>query len=372
MPSLVFVTPVVPDPRREGSALRIWHVLRIFAQYGFTITILPIQHQFKSIPEATIRERTIYWESSGIQVLVRNTSFLDYISRIADTHTLFWYDAYISAEIALPRLKTMYPKACHAFDTVDLAHRRFFREAKIKDNKKLLLRAIDVKRKEYALAAKANVTIMISKEEEAILKKDLPSATLFYLPNVHPCQHQTPQFENRNGVSFVGNYLHTPNLDAVNWFIKEIWPLCLERSPDLRLNLVGSGPLNSLNLSEIKNVNLVGYVNDLEDFLSRSRLTIAPLRFGAGIKGKVLFSLSQGIPCVGTTVAAEGMEFLTNKGFTLAESPEAFAVAVEQLHNNQDIWSKQRNKGLYTVEKAFGLSASEDRIKAFIDHFTPT
>lgn len=370
MPVLALVTAAVPDPRREGAAFRLLQLMQLCLAQGLSVRIVPLQAEFASVSAETLQERHTYWKQQGIEVMNALESSREHFEAAGHSYAVYWYDSYIAASLAMPELKARFPQACHVFDTVDLAHRRYFREAKLFDNKKLLLKAIKTKQLEYELADLASVTIAISEDEALALGTDLPNARITYFPNIHALKHDTSLFDSRMGVVFIGNYDHRPNVDAVEWLCRDIWPICLELDPNLELNLVGAGSLDSVNIPKQMNIHTIGYVEDLDAYLDRPRLTIAPLRYGAGIKGKVLLSMSQGVPCVLSSMGAEGIPLSKRQSEDLIhDEARDIARAVVRLHNDAVFWALHRDLGYSLIEANYSMAISQGRMSAFFKEY---
>jgi len=163
---------------------------------------------------------------------------------------------------------------------------------------------------------------------------------------------------------FVGGFQHTPNVDAAKWFVQEIWPLVRQQLPDARFHLIGSkAPDDIRALGEEEGVQFHGFVPDIEPFLDNCRVAVAPLRFGAGVKGKVNLSMSYGQPVVATGVATEGMQTRHAVDVLNADEPEAFAKAVVTLYRDKDLWEKLSGNGLKNVERWFSFDAARQNVE---------
>ena len=153
---------------------------------------------------------------------------------------------------------------------------------------------------------------------------------------------------------FVGGYRHTPNVDAVLWLAKEIFPLVRLRNPHIRLHLVGSDTPDSVrDLGALPGIVVHGHVPDLTPLLDRTRINLAPLRYGAGVKGKINHSLAHGLPVVATTCAAEGMQLTHRVDAMVADSAADFAQSVLELYGDADLWQRLASAGLENTRQHF-------------------
>ena len=155
--------------------------------------------------------------------------------------------------------------------------------------------------------SQSDLTIVVSEAEVAELANEAPDAKVAIISNIHEVTHDSPGFDDRSGVMFVGGFQHPPNIDAVEYYATEIWPLLTELCPDLETYIIGSRMPDSLKrLGESKGLTMLGFVEDLTPYYESCKLAIAPLRYGAGVKGKVNQALSYGLPVVGSPTLSRG------------------------------------------------------------------
>jgi glycosyltransferase involved in cell wall biosynthesis len=213
---------------------------------------------------------------------------------------------------------------------------------------------------EVAAARATDATIAISEDERSAMLRLVPNATVVVLPNVFTSPAAPAGgLDGRAGLLFVGGFGHVPNGDAIRWFAAEIWPMIHAEEPDCRLLVVGSNPGDDvLALAAIPGVEVTGYVTDLEPIYARARVTIAPLRFGAGAKGKVGESLAHGVPVVATTIGAEGMGLVDGENVLVADTGTQFAAQVLQLMRSDDLWLRLSRNGVDHVARAFSPDAA--------------
>jgi glycosyltransferase involved in cell wall biosynthesis len=174
-----------------------------------------------------------------------------------------------------------------------------------------------------------------------------------------------PGPQGRKNIIFVGGFWHKPNADAVAWFVREIWPLVLAKAPDCRFLVVGSNPgPEMLAMAKAPNVDVLGFVPDIEPLYDSARVCVAPIRFGAGVKGKVGQSMAHGLPVVATSVGAEGMQLQDGKHLLVADEPEAFARHVLSLLTDDALWRGTQENARDFVESRFSSRALTDKVGA--------
>jgi SAM-dependent methyltransferase len=168
-------------------------------------------------------------------------------------------------------------------------------------------------------------------------------------------------FSGREDLAFVGGYQHTPNIDAAIYFVRELFPLIRRRLPGVKCHLIGSRVPPQVADLAAADVIVRGFIPDLGAALDQIKLTVVPLRYGAGTKGKIGTSLSHGVPCVSTTLGVEGMDLASERDILIADSPEEFADAVARLYTDAALWSRVSAAGLRFVREHFSFDRG-DRI----------
>jgi glycosyltransferase involved in cell wall biosynthesis len=191
-----------------------------------------------------------------------------------------------------------------------------------------------------------------------------PEAVVEVLPNVFKTDDDvSPDLSGRDGVLFIGGFGHVPNGDAVHWFASEVWPLIRQMIPDCRWRIVGSSmPDDIVALGNLPGVEVLGQVAELAPLYRRVRVSIAPLRFGAGAKGKVGQSLAYGVPAVCTSIGAEGMGLVDGVHVLIADEPERLAEQVVRLLRDDVLWAALSANGLAHVRSAFSVDQTRRRV----------
>jgi glycosyltransferase involved in cell wall biosynthesis len=206
------------------------------------------------------------------------------------------------------------------------------------------------------VARACDVTWVTSDAERELLQDAVPNVDVQVVPTVYEGSAEGLPFDERSGLLFVGGFEHAPNVDAVLWFVREIWPAARKQLPPrVVLTIVGSKVPPEIFDLESPETNVVGHVPDLTEYFRRCRLSIAPLRFGAGLKGKVHQSLVRGLPCVTTTIGAEGLGLTSGENILIADDPDAFSRAVASLYQDRSSWERLAAAGRRHMEESFGL-----------------
>jgi GT2 family glycosyltransferase len=261
------------------------------------------------------------------------------------------------------------------FDSVDLHFQRLELEKELE-----VFRYVDVKpatpstnleiekirRSEIAAAKLADLSIAVSVEEQETLASFVPGAVVEVLRNVNHIPNKIKDFDARTGIVFIGGFAHEPNLDGILWFLNDIWPLVDDAVRSQGLKIIGSQTPKILKELKAENVEILGYVPDSNSIVSNSRLSIAPLRYGAGMKGKVTQAISLGTPVVGTTYAFQGLNEDTEVKWWEENDPSQFAKKINHVYANQELWQSMQELGRsYSSSYLSRLRARQDLIRIF-------
>jgi len=243
------------------------------------------------------------------------------------------------------------------FNTIDLHHLRLRREAELSGDAAGHAIADAARRREEGLAREADATVVVSEAEGAELATAVPGAMVVVLPLARPVQPPRASFGTRSGAGFIGGFAHAPNLDAIRFFLNEVWPLVLQADPEFRFSIVGAGlPPGTLD-GVPGNIEYLGAIPDAGPWFETLRLTVAPLRYGAGVKGKVVSSLAAGVPCVATPMATEGMGLCSGGGVLEASTPKELAQTILRVHGGAELWPALSAAGLAHVAARFSPDA---------------
>jgi glycosyltransferase involved in cell wall biosynthesis len=250
------------------------------------------------------------------------------------------------------------PHARVIFDTIDLQYLREFRAAQVTHNAAWLKTALQTQRLTHSAVRSAHCTITVSSAEQAILERECPGEKVQVLSTIHEVRPRKSDYRARNGSLFVGNFNHTPNTDAVRYFLDEIKPKADKELQALEIFIAGADPPAWLAARASKPLHILGHVPDLEPLLQSSRVSIAPIRFGAGVNSKVLESMSAGLPVVSTTFAAQGLGAEHERDLLIADTPDAFAASLLRLHRDAELWERLSTNGQALVSRDFSFEAA--------------
>jgi hypothetical protein len=283
-------------------------------------------------------------------------SINDYLARNADEIAIGFLSRVHFGSRHTETIRQLCPQAVVIFNTVDLHHVREQREAELKGSAEGFARAKETYCAEAAATRDADATIVVSQREAEYWKREVPEGNVFMVPLLRDYRvARDNDFEARSGIAFIGGFRHMPNVDAVEHFLDDVWPLVHARMPDVEFQVIGANLPDTLSVRADPGVRFVGYVEDLKGQLAGLRLTVAPLRYGAGAKGKVVTSLAHGVPCVVSSIASEGMGLTDGVHVAVADTSEDFAEKIVSLYHNRDAWTAQSNSGMDLIRERHSL-----------------
>jgi len=227
---------------------------------------------------------------------------------------------------------------------------------------------------ELALIRRVDVTIVVSPVERDLLLALLPDAKVLLLSNIHEPICGGKAFVEREGLVFIGGFEHPPNTDAVLWYAREVLPRVRERLPGVATYIVGSKVPSTIRALSAPDFIVTGYVPDVAPYFTGCRLSIAPLRYGAGVKGKVNLAMSFGLPVVATSPAVEGMHLVPGEDVLVADDPEQFAAGIERVYRDESLWRRLSAGGIENIRRHFSRAVARralDELFAITDSRKP-
>jgi O-antigen biosynthesis protein len=258
------------------------------------------------------------------------------------------------------------PNAKIIYHVADLHFVREARQAELEGSDQRNARRTQA-REIYSVIA-SDLTIVHSYYEKEVLAEKAPNFPVYVFPWIVDTKPVAKSFEERSGIAFIGGYGHPPNVDAVLHFVKNIWPKIHATRPDMPFYVYGSRtPPELMELDGKMNVRVVGYIEDLRDCFDNIRISIAPLRYGAGLKGKVATAMAYGVPVVATSCAIEGMVLVDGENVLVRDDDDQFADAVLQLYDDKQLWDRLSAGSLSHVEREYSTKRGVARVREIAD-----
>ena len=351
---------VWPEPKSSAAGSRMMQLIAFFKENGGIITFA------STASESEFSEEL--FDVDKKQIALNCASFDEFVLDLQPDLVLF--DRFMTEEQFGWRVAENCPDALRMLDSEDLHCLREARRMTVLKNKPFDLNN-DLAKREIASMYRCDVTLMVSEFEMELLQSHfkVPSFLLFYLPIwVENETFNLPSFEERSDFMFIGNFLHAPNHDAVVYLKEAIWPLLFEKFPKAKMSIFGAYPTQKINSLHQPKMNFFvhGRAESSFEVISKARVLLAPIRFGAGIKGKLLEAMQFGTPSVTTEIGAEAMncDFLWN-GF-VADSPEDFANKAIELYQNKTTWLNAQQNGFEILLNRFSKQLFKDNFKEFL------
>jgi glycosyltransferase involved in cell wall biosynthesis len=254
------------------------------------------------------------------------------------------------------------------FDTVDLHWLREARRAALTGNGAGVPRSVTtIRERERALVRATDATLVVTEDERAHVVADVPGAAVYIVPNVHELHESVPPAGGREGVVFVGGFEHPPNIDAARVLIREVMPLVWRDLGDVPVTIVGADAPAEVQQLASELVDVCGWVPDLDPLLDSARLLLAPLTYGAGLKGKVTQALAAGLPVVTTPVGAEGLDAVDGEQMLIGDTPEALAERVVRLLGDDELWRRLSRSGQQLAAARCSPELMSSRLRELLD-----
>lgn len=330
------------SPTSDAGSLLVFNLCLLFRELNFQVTFIPTTGTIYIDNETNILQK------NGIEVLyapyIVNTT--QHLSAYGDRYDVVLLVRPDCALKYVDDVKLYCTKAKVIFHTIDIHFKRLMGEAKIKSDPEVEKHAIKMREIELSVISKCDITIVVSEEDRRSVSDLLSDARLFKFGLILNTIDLPSRFEERSGIVFCGGFAHSPNEDAILFFINEIMPDLEKNIPDLCLYIVGSNIPERIKNLERQNIVVVGYVKDLSLFLSKMVVSIAPLRFGAGVKGKIATALSNGLPTVATSIATEGMGLTNGINILIEDDHAEFIRAINRLVSDKIYWMQVSQNGL--------------------------
>ena len=367
---LLIIGFVWPEPKSSAAGSRMMQLIAAFQQQNYQITFAsPCAKSDNAFNLTTIG-------ISQVAIELNHASFDTFVKQLNPDIVLF--DRFMMEEQFGWRVAEQCPDALRILDTEDLHCLRKGRQLAFKDNKPFDESYLfnDIAKREIASIYRCDFSLMISEVEIEILKTQfkVPDNLLLYLPFLleeisESSTNNLPAFDERQHFITIGNFLHEPNYNSILYLKESIWPLIKKQLPKAELHIYGAYASQKVNqLQNNKDGFLIkGFANDVNEVMQNAKICLAPLRFGAGLKGKLIDAMQNGTPCVMTTIAAEGMFGNSQPNGFITDSPEDFANKAVKLYESKPDWKAYQNNGFAIIYKRFQKAEFLEHLYSKID-----
>lgn len=361
---VLVVDALTPNPDNDAGSVFTFELIRLFQAIGYKVSFWPQEDP------GFDRKLTPALQRIGVEAIYspHYRSLGDYLAKHGELFDVVFIFRHYCASKLIPVVRELAPQARLIFHPADLHFIREARAAEIDGSAKPPSALRLVQANEIFCAVSSDLTIVHSHYEKDVLALHAPDATVRVFPwIVDPVPRRTG-FAERRHIAYLGGYSHTPNIDAVLYFAEAIWPLIRRRDPDMVFKVVGSRvPAEIAALHGRDNIEVVGFVEDLSALFESIRILVAPIRYGAGLKGKVASALAHGVPVVATSCAAEGMALVDGEQVLVCDDPAQFAEAVLRVYDDEALWRKLSEGGQAFVEAVFSTRSGLERLREIVE-----
>ncbi len=358
-PRVLVVNDRLPSPDRDAGSLRMLLALSILARWARPAFVNLSKHRREEYERNLWRVGVESIGPADFLRLARRGEFRVAILSRPDV-----------AEALIPALRAADPRLKLIFDMVDAHFIRMEREVAVTDDPNLAAEAARYRELELRLARACDLIWCASAEDERGIRGGAASVPVELIPTIHELRDAGRSFDERAGLLYIGNFSHRPNEDGLHFFMREIFPRVREELPGVTLGIAGDRATDEIRAYESEGVRVLGYVPDLEPLIAASRVFVAPLRFGAGIKGKIGESLAHGLPLVTTSIGAEGMGLTDGEHALIEDDALDFAASVARLYRERELWQRLADAGRRHVEQHFTPGAVGRTINRSIRRLT--
>ena len=363
---MLVVDAVTPTPKQDAGSVQTVMAIQAGIDLGYKVHFVP-EDNFLFDSDATQALQAMGVDCAYAPYEV---GFDNYIRRYG-----FLFDVVLVYRVTIldrtiDLIETCAPQATLLFHVADLHHLRMRREADLESDLSLWEQAEKTAQREFALAARAHGTITHSTHEARLLAESVPDANVIVWPLMFETAGTNVGYAPRREIVFLGGYRHSPNVDAVRYFLDEIWPLVKRTLKDVRFIIAGANPTQAVLEMAADDVIVTGQIDDLRDLFDQTRVFVAPLRVGAGVKGKVMSALAYGVPVVATAVALEGSGLIADEHVLQADTPADFAAQIIRIYQDENLWCDLSTAGLSVMRQHYSPAQGRDFLARAIDRAT--
>ncbi|MBA3831030.1 MAG: glycosyltransferase [Chthoniobacterales bacterium] len=348
----------LPMPDRDSGSLRMFEILTILYHLGHRVTFLPDNL-------ADIHPYGDNLKQRGIEVVYYPyaKSARDFLQTRGPEYDVVILSRCDFARKHVDNVRQYAPQSRLIFDTVDLHFVRTDREAELTKDPEVREQAREKEEAEYKLIDQADETWVVSSTEQELLARKRPGKPIHVVSNIVETPGSATPFSARQDFLFIGSFQHTPNIDAVLYFARDIYPLVRHNLSAAKFFIIGDKAPPSVVALADENTIVTGLAPDVRPYFDSVKLSIAPLRYGAGVKGKINQSMGLGVPVVATSLAVEGMGLTNREDVLIADEPSEFAGALLELYKTPALWDQLSQAGVSKTEASFSRETAERQLR---------
>lgn len=357
--TILFTSRDFPTHDKDSGSNRLKEIILIYKELGYNC-ILFAPHMFED------NTYVQFYQQLGVIVFVENNKYkniYEFLSSFKNVDYV-WFNGPLALNLFYKKMKNILPRTKFMYDMVDIHFLRYKRAIELeparislKKNYKHFFRL------ETVIAPQLDYIVAISDKEKDTMAQYADKNKIITISNIHYPKIDISERKNFNeskGIIFIGS-IHEPNIDAVKFLYEKIMPLVWKTNPELEVSVIGN-VADKLDIKQYPKFKFLGFVESIEEHFMNSRIMVAPLRFGAGVKGKIGQAFEYFFPVVTTDIGAEGMQLTDQKNVLIANDEKTFAEAIIQLNNNEELWNTLSKNSVDSL-KPFSIEAVSNTLK---------
>ncbi|MDR6405765.1 MULTISPECIES: glycosyltransferase family 4 protein [Chryseobacterium] len=357
--TILFASRDFPTHDKDSGSNRLKEIILIYKELGYNC-ILFAPNNFED--DSYVK----FYQQHNIIVFVENKKYkniYDFLSSLKNVDYI-WFNGPLALNLFYKKMKSTLPRTKFIYDMVDIHFLRYKRAIEIEPNRLSLKKNYKhFFRLETVVAPQLDYIIAISEKEKEIMGQYADKNKIITISNIHYPKikiSERKNFHESEGIIFIGS-IHEPNIDAVKFLYEKIMPLVWKENPELEVSVIGN-VADKLDIKQYPKFKFLGFVESIEDHFMNSKIMVAPLRFGAGVKGKIGQAFEYFFPVITTEIGAEGMQLTDKKNVLIANDEKTFAAAILELNNNEELWNTLRENSVDSL-RAFSPEEVKEKLK---------
>jgi len=356
---VLFIDESLPDASRSGGGHAALSEIRLYQALGFAVDFVSLSGDDAEDRVRELAALGVSVHGDGLEVLVRLGREFDHV----------FTTRFNVAEATLQHIRKYAPQARIILNVADLHFLRERRRAELEHDPLRAAEADAIRDNELGVMNRVDLVLTYSDFEKELIELELGGqARVELCPWVENIRPRPAPFEQRDGIAYLGGFAHAPNVDAVVWFVEKVMPLLRAELPGVRFQIYGADIPAAVAALECDDVAIMGFVDEVFQVYDRCRVFVAPMRYGAGLKGKVACALARGVPCVLSPIAAEGFGDVPAR---VAESPEQWVKAIRELHEDQSAWEAMSASAVVYGAMNFSFERGLERFRRIVSSLEP-
>jgi glycosyltransferase involved in cell wall biosynthesis len=365
MRSILIIGSVWPEPKSSAAGSHMMQLISVLLSRPFEIVFAsPCSKTDKAVDLGNLGIKTV-------EIQLNHSSFDEFLSQLNPDIVVF--DRFMIEEQFGWRVSETCPNAMRILNTEDLHCLRKGRHKALTDHQPFDNRYLfnTTAKREIASIYRSDLSLIISDYEMNLLEDQfkIDPSLMHYFPFLIesiPTNRieKLAKFEERDHFITIGNFMHEPNFDAVQYLRSDIWPLIREQLPQTEMHVYGA--YVSQKVQQLNDVNngfiIKGFVEDVSQVMKSARVCLAPLRFGAGLKGKIVDAMINGTPCMTSKIGAEGLFGIHESNGFVVDDAKEFADKAVELFSKKPLWSKKQENGFKVINDRFSIVEHQEAL----------